>query len=67
MKTKNNQSKRFWISYVLFVVIASLLTAILLSSCSTDKSLPADWRYHKTVASVHPKLKAHKIVHRNRE
>lgn len=65
MKTK--KINWFWIGYAIFMIVIIIMTAVTLSSCSTEKSLPADWRYHKKVANVHPKLKAHKIVHCNRE
>ena len=66
MKTKNNQSLFFWMAYIVIMLLILALFATL-SGCSSKKTIPADWRYHKTVASVHPKLKAHKLVLCNRE
>lgn len=62
MKTK--KINWFWVAYLLLVAIAIVLLSV---SCSTTKSKPAEWRFHKGTVNQHHKIKALKVINCNRE
>lgn len=66
-KTKTMLIRLFWFLYIGAIATIFLLAITAVSGCSTTKSNPADWRFHKHTANQHHKIKALKVINCNRE
>ena len=66
-KTQTRLIRLFWFLYIGAIATIFLLAITAASGCSTTKSNPAYWRFHKETANKHHKIKALKVIHCNRE